>query len=336
MPLDEYTSKNKRIQDNTYNAENTSAVVNESNEKCTLQFNKDLKITDISHARSSAVSEQHTKLENDNLSINSHTQTSNIRNAELTIHNEENLKETTSDSIEITSTSSCELNKLDNIDSNNPIDSTNVKICNSEKLSTTATVSNSNDENLEDKKVDKNIKNDNHSLKCSQLELNNDSDYVDLVKSGNSNDSLSHKDTISHKNKNKNSELVDITENENALNILKITDKVTNTSLIQNQNNSPNVKDNTEVTNKDHDINKPVMQTVNNMSVLQSILLATSDVDDSNNENRTKIIDTVIPRRKRIKKINTVQDRVEEDKQGRTYLISKVKCGILLVSIVKD
>lgn len=333
MPLDEYTSKNKRIQDNT---ENTSAVVNESKEKCTLQSNKDTKIIDISHARSSAVSEQHTKLEN-NLSINNRTQTSNLRNAELTILSEKNVKETTSDSTEITSTSSCELDKLDNIDSNSPIDSTNVKICNSEKLSTAATVSNNNDDNLEDEIIDKNIKSDNHSLKRSQLELNNDSDYVDLVKSSNSNDSLSHKNTISHKNKSKNSELVDITKNENALNILKFTEKVTNTSLIQNQNNSSNVKDNTEVTNKDRDINKSIMQTINNVSVLQSMLLATSsDVDDSNNENGTKNIDTVIPRRKRVKKtIDTVQDHVE-DKQGRTYLISKIKCGIPSISIIKD
>lgn len=336
MLLDEYTSKNKRIQDNTHNAENTSAVVNESKEKCTLQSNKDTKITDISHARSSAVSEQHTKLENDNLSINNRTQTSNLRNAELTIHSEKNVKETTSDSTEITSTSSCELDKLDNIDSNSPIDSTNVKICNSEKLSTTATVSNNNDDNLGDEIIDKNIKSDNHSLKRSQLELNNDSDYVDLVKSSNSNDSLSHKNTISHKNKSKNS-LVDITKNENALNILKFTEKVTNTSLIQNQNNSPNVKDNTEVTNKDRDVNKSIMQTVNNVSLLQSMLLATSsDVDDSNNKNGTKNIDTVIPRRKRVKKtIDTVQDHVE-DKQGRIYLISKIKCDIPSISIIKD
>jgi len=308
-------------------------TISESNEKCMFKSSKDLKITDVKNACSSALSEQHITLENDNLSI-LNNQTSNFRNAELTIHNEENLKKTVSDSIEIITTNTCELNKLDNVDSSSSssVNSTNVKICNGEKLSTTVIVSNSNDNNLKDKIIGKHIKNDNYSLKCS-YELNNGPDYMDLDKSGNSNDSSSHKDTVIHERKNKNPE--PIIESKNASNIPKITEKMTNTSLIQNQNNSSNVKVITEITNEDSDTNnKSANETVNN-PFLQTILLTLSDVSDSNNENGTKNID--ISRRKRIKKtIDTVQDLVGEDKQGRKYLTSKAECGISSISVIKN
>lgn len=331
MSLDECTPEDKRIQDNMRNSGNTSATINEFNEKCTFKSSKDLKIIK-SNACSSTVSKEHTKLENDNLSKNNCTHTSNVQNAKLITHNDENLKEA-SDSKKIISTNTCELNKSDNVDSNiSSTDFANVKTCKSEKLPTTATVSNSNDDNLGNKMVDKCIKNSNHSLKLSPVEFNNDSNYVDLVKLDTSKDSSFHKDTIAHKSKNKNPELMDVTESKSASNISKFTEKVTNTLLIQNQNNSCNVKDNAEVTNEDRGGNKSVTQIVDNNLILQNILLVSSNVD-TNNENETKNVDTVVPRRKRIKQtINTIQDRAEEDKQGRKYLTSKVKCGISSIS----
>ncbi|XP_077272399.1 fibronectin-III type domain-containing protein windei isoform X2 [Temnothorax americanus] len=314
-PLDEYTSENKQVQDNIRKSENTSATANEFNEKCTFKSSKDLKITDVTNACPSAVLKGHIAIENDKLSINNHTHTSNVRNAELTTHSEENLKEASSDSNKIISTN-CELNNVDSVDSNIPsVDSANIKICKSEKLITNVIVSNNNDDNLEDKIVDKRIKNNSHSLKSSHVELNNGPDYVDLVTSGNSKDSLSYIDTIAHKNKNKNSEPMDVTESKSASNISNVTEKVTNISLIQDQNISSNVKDNAEVT-EDRNVDKFVTQTIDNNLLLTNILLVPSDVDNSNSENGTKNVDTVIPRNKRIKKtINTVQDRTEEDKQ---------------------
>ncbi|XP_071632590.1 uncharacterized protein Wde isoform X2 [Temnothorax longispinosus] len=314
-PLDEYTSENKQVQDNIRKSENTSATANEFNEKCTFKSSKDLKITDVSNACPIVVLKGHTAIENDKLSINNHTHTSNVRNAELTTHSEENLKEASSDSNKIISTN-CEQNKLDSVDSNIPsVDSANIKICKSEKLVTNVIVSNNNDDNLEDKIVDKHIKNNSHSLKSSHVELNNGPDYVDLVNSGNSKDSLSYIDTIAHKNKNKNSEPMDVTESKSVSNISKFTEKVTNISLIQDQNISSNVKDNAEVT-EDRNVDKFVTQTIDNNLLLTNILLVPSDVDNFNSENGMKNVDTVIPRNKRIKKtINTVQDRTEEDKQ---------------------
>ncbi|XP_024868853.1 activating transcription factor 7-interacting protein 1-like isoform X2 [Temnothorax curvispinosus] len=103
-PLDEYTSENKQVQDNIRKSENTSATANEFNEKCTFKSSKDLKITDVSNACPIAVLKGHTAIENDKLSINNHTHTSNVRNAELTTHSEENLKEASSDSNQIIST----------------------------------------------------------------------------------------------------------------------------------------------------------------------------------------------------------------------------------------
>lgn len=311
LSSDKYTFENK--QDNIHNSENTSATANKSNEKCTFESRKDLEITDVNNECSSAVSKEHTKLEN-NLSINN-THVSHDRNAELTIHKEENLKEAANDSKKIISINNCELNKLDNVDNN--ISSINFANLKSEKLSTTATVSNSKDENLGNKIVDKHIKN-NHSLKRSYVELNNEPEDL-----GNSKD-LSCKDTVTHKSKKKNPESVNVTENKNALNISKFAEKTPNTSMIQNQNNPSNIKDNTEVTNENRDVNKSVIQTIDNNLILQKILIVPSDTDNSNNEKGTKNVDTVVPRRKRIKKTNdTVQDRSGEDEQGRKYLTSK-------------
>lgn len=320
LSLDEYTFENKQIQDNIHNSENISVTANESNEKYTFDSSKDLEITDVNNACSSAVSKERTKLEN-NLFISNHTHISHDQNAELIIHKEENIKEAANDNKKIISINNCELNKLDNVDNNiSSINSANVK---SEKLSTTTTVSNNNDENLGNKIVDKHIKNNNHSLKRSYVELNNDPDYVDL---DNSKDLSSCKDTIAHKSKNKNPESVNVTENKS---VLKFAEKVPNISLIQNQNNSFNIKDNAEVTNKDRDVNKSVIQTIDNNLILQNVLLIPSNADNFNNEKGTKNVDSIVPRRKRIKKtIDTVQDRSEEDGQGRKYLTSKAKYGI--------
>ncbi|KAG5332122.1 MCAF1 protein, partial [Acromyrmex heyeri] len=334
--LDEYIPENKQIQDSIHNLENTRATVNESSEKCMFTSSKDLKITDIKNECSSIIAEQHITSKNDNLSIiNNCTQTGNLRNAGLTIHNEKNLKETASDSKETITTNICELNKLDNVDSNKSSVDSNIKIYNGEKSSTTTTISNSNDDNLKDKIIE-NIKNDNQSSKCSYAESNVTSDYMDLIKSGNSNDnnnSSSHKDIIAHKSKNNNLESVDITESKNTS---KITEKVTNISLIQNQNNLSNIKDNAEVRNKDSDTNdKSVIETVNN-PLGQTLLLTLNDVNDSDNDNGTKNVDTVIPRRKRIKKIvDTVQDHAEEIQEEKESRREKRKTARNAEEIIK-
>ncbi|KAG5337358.1 MCAF1 protein, partial [Acromyrmex charruanus] len=328
--------ENKQIQDSIHNLENTRATVNESSEKCMFTSSKDLKITDIKNECSSIIAEQHITSKNDNLSIiNNCTQTGNLRNAGLTIHNEKNLKETASDSKETITTNICELNKLDNVDSNKSSVDSNIKIYNGEKSSTTTTISNSNDDNLKDKIIE-NIKNDNQSSKCSYAESNVTSDYMDLIKSGNSNDnnnSSSHKDIIAHKSKNNNLESVDITESKNTS---KITEKVTNISLIQNQNNLSNIKDNAEVSNKDSDTNdKSVIETVNN-PLGQTLLLTLNDVNDSDNDNGTKNVDTVIPRRKRIKKIvDTVQDHAEEIQEEKESRREKRKTARNAEEIIK-
>ncbi|XP_011685743.1 PREDICTED: activating transcription factor 7-interacting protein 1 isoform X2 [Wasmannia auropunctata] len=310
--LDECTSKNERVQDSTHNSEKTGTTVSESNEKCMLKSSKDLKITDARNSCSNAISEKHTTLENDNLSIinkiNNRIQTSNLQNAAVIICSEKNPKEISGDSKEIITT--CELNKLNNIESNSSFVHTyNVKICNGEKLSTSTIVSNNSDDSLIDK-TKKYSKNDDHSLKHTHAELN-DSDYVDLIKSDNSNDSSSHKDTIARKSKKKKSEPVDKTESDNVSNTSKITEKVTNTSAIQNQNKSPNVKNNAEVTSKDRDVNN---KSVNDTAILRTFVLTLNDPNNPNNENGTKNVGTVVSRRKRTKTIDKIQD-TEEDKQ---------------------
>ncbi|XP_011061791.1 PREDICTED: activating transcription factor 7-interacting protein 1 isoform X3 [Acromyrmex echinatior] len=272
-------------------------------------------------------------LENTRATVNESSEKCNLRNAGLTIHNEKNLKETASDNKETITTNTCELNKLDNVDSNKSSVDSNIKIYNGEKSSTT--ISNSNDDNLKDKIIEKHIKNDNQSSKCSYAESNVTSDYMDL-KSGNSNDnnnSSSHKDIIAHKNKNNNLESVDITESKNTS---KITEKVTNISLTQNQNNLSNIKDNAEVRNKDSDTNdKSVIETVNN-PLGQTLLLTLNDVNDSDNDNGTKNVDTVIPRRKRIKKIvDTVQDHAEEIQEEKESRREKRKTARNAEEIIK-
>lgn len=318
FPLDECTSENK--QDKTRNSEKSSAT-NKSNEKRTIKSSTDLKSTDVSKACSSV--ESNNRSEKDNLSINNRTHTSTVQNAtdkKLTIHEEKNLKKIASESGKIISTT-CEPNKLHNVDSNSPsIDCANIK---SKQLSTTASVS--NNDNLGKKMIEKHI--ENNSLKHLHVELITCSpDNADLnLQSDNS----SYKDIIIvHKSKNKNPESVNVTESESASNKSKFTENRTkqeNISLIQNQDNSSNVKDNTEVTNKDRDANKSVIQTIdiNNLKS-QNILIIPSDVD--NNDKGTKSTDTIVPRKKRIRKtINTVQEHAEEDKQGRKYLTSEAK-----------
>ncbi|XP_024868854.1 activating transcription factor 7-interacting protein 1-like isoform X3 [Temnothorax curvispinosus] len=72
--------------------------------------------------------------------------------------------------------------------------------------------------------------------------------------------------------------------------------------------------DSEESSQNEHDTAPLDEYTSENKQVQDNIL--PSDVDNSNSENGTKNVDTVIPRNKRIKKtINTVQDRTEEDKQ---------------------
>ncbi|KAL6267572.1 hypothetical protein P5V15_000646 [Pogonomyrmex californicus] len=314
LPLDEYISENEQIQDNIDNLENTNTNINEFNEKFTFKSSKNSKIIEISDECSSIIFEQHVELKNDTLLTNNHVQTNNPRNAKLIIHTEENSKKATIDTKEIISTNTCELNNLENAGDNSVcIDSDNTTICKSEKLSTTATVSDSNDDSLgneTDKKINRSLKN------CSPVELINDLDYVDLVKSGNSNDLLFYKDTIKHDNKNKNIEPMNVIENKNVSQISRFTEKKTSLS-VENQINLPNVKDNIKITSKNRDADKIIIENVNNMPILQNILLISSDVD-SNNENGIKNVDTIIPRRKRYKKtIDTVQNCAEEDKQEK-------------------
>lgn len=302
-------------------------TVSASNEKCTSKSNKDLKITVASIDCSNSTSEQYIALETVNLSTKNHIQISNLQNADSITHSNDNLKEIASDHNEINTTNTCELNKLDIVDSNSPIidtTTTKVQVYSNEKLSTSAIVSNSNDDNLSDKVVDKVFNDENyHSVKSLFVENNNSQDSMDSIKSASFDDLSSHKDYVEHKSKNRNPEHEDVIQNKNTSKIQSV-EKETNILLVQNQNNLCSVKDSKEVTNEDHDINKSVMQIINNnsTSTLKKILLEPVNVENSN---ENKNINTA--KRKQLKKANnTEEDCVEEDKQGRKYFTLEIKC----------
>ncbi|KAL6444113.1 hypothetical protein ACFW04_001805 [Cataglyphis niger] len=314
LSLDD-TSENKRIQDNICNSENSNMTVSASNEKCTSKSNKDLKITVTSIDCSNSTSEQYIALETVNLSTKNHIQISNLQNADSLIHNNDNLKEIVSDHNEINTTNTYELNKLDIVDSNGPIidTTTKVQVYSNEKLSTSAIVSNSNDDNLSDKAVDKIFNDENyHSVESLFVENNNSQDSMDSTKSVSFDDLSSHEDYVEHKNRNLEHE--DVIQNKNASKIQPV-EKETSVLLVQNQNNLCSVKDSKEVMNEEHDINKSVMQIINNnsTSTLKKILLEPVDVE---NCNENKNINTA--KRKQLKKANNIkEDCVKEDKQEK-------------------
>lgn len=307
LASDENTSKNKKIQDNICNLKNSSKVVSESNEKCISKSDKDLKITVAKTECSNATSEQHLTLENDNLSTNNHIEITNLPNTELIIDSH-NLKETVDNYKEMNATNTCELNKLDKVDSK-IIDSTKVQITNKEKderLPTLAVVSNSNDDNSHDKVIDEVLDDNHHSVKCSIVEINNSQNSMDSIKSS---DDLSYKD-VEHKNKHKNIEH----ENKNASTIQSV-EKEKTILLIQNQNSLLNVQDSKEAMNEDHDI-KSDTQIVNNnsMSKLQRIL--ESKVENSN---KNMNADVTTSRKKRSKKTFDIIEDNAKDKQEEIY-----------------
>ncbi|XP_072754442.1 uncharacterized protein Wde isoform X2 [Anoplolepis gracilipes] len=306
LSLDD-TSENKQIQNNIYNSKKSDMTVSASNEKCTFNSKKDVKITVTSTECSNAASEQHIVLKNDNLCIKNHIQTNNLQNAESITHISNNLNEIISDHKEMNITNTSELNKLDNIDSKSPIIDSS-KVNNSEELPTLAIVSNSNDDNLSNKVVDNVLNDDDHSVKLF-VKITNNQD-VDLIISGNFDD-LSRKNLVEHKDRN--SEHEDIKQSKNASKIQPI-EKETNNLLIQNQNNSLSIKDSKEVINEDHDINKPVMQVISNnsTSTLQNILLEPINIEKSDNEDKS--INTT--KRKRSRKIINIKEECgEEGKQ---------------------
>lgn len=305
-------------------------TVGASNEECTSESDKNLKINVANIECSNAASEQHIVLGNDNLSTKNHMQINNLQNAEPIIHCNDDLKETISDNKEVNITNICELNKLDNVDSNSyVIDSAKIQVCNIEKLSTLAIVSNSDDDNnLSKKVIDKIFNDDNnhHSVKFPFVEISNSQDSIDsiILDSDKLDNIASYKNYVEHVSENKNSEHEDIIQSKNTSKIQPL-EKEINTLSNQDQNNLPSIKDRKEITNEDHDINKPVIQIINNnnsASALQRILL---DSNVKNSDNEIKSINAT--RRKRSKKtINTVEDCVEEDKQGRKYFTLEIKC----------
>lgn len=298
-------------------------TVSAASEKCTSNSNKDLEITVASIECSNAASEQHIALGNDNLSTKSRIQTNNLQNAEPVTHSNDNLKETISDNKETNATNTCELNKLDNVDSNNPvIDSAKVQVYKSEKLSTFAIIANSDDNNLSEKVVDKICNDDNHSVKCSFAEINNSQDPKNSTKSDNSDNLSSHKDYVEHEHVSKTSEHKDIIQSKDTSKIQPVK-KESSTLLVQDQNNLFSIKNSKEIKNEDGDINKSVTQIINNnsTSTLQRIL---ESIDVKNSDNEIKSIN--VTRRKRSRKtINIVESCVEEDKQGRKYFILEIK-----------
>ncbi|XP_070526260.1 activating transcription factor 7-interacting protein 1 isoform X3 [Cardiocondyla obscurior] len=316
LSLDERTSENKLckiiklMQDNKINLENINAnKLNRSEKKCELESSEDVNIIDAdSTCLSEGASKECIILENDNLS-KSYTHTNNIQSPELRRYNKENRKNI--DIKKLNSKDNYELSELDDVSNNDSsVDSVNVKI--HEKLSTTESDFNSNGDNVRDDTVEKRNKNDTYSSKQT-VELGNGLDCVNLVIS----QLLSHKDTVEHENKNKDSELVIVEESKNVKSNSKITEKVTNTSLIGSQNNS-NVKDIANISNEDHGAYKSVIQTINSNSILHNALSLSKDI-----ENEIKNAHTVVPRRKRIKKVNSEQDDSEEDKQENENMEQK-------------
>ncbi|XP_012230048.1 activating transcription factor 7-interacting protein 1 isoform X2 [Linepithema humile] len=287
LPSDECVSKNKRKGNNVYNPENNSTTVSESNKKCIVKFNNDLEIAEINNFSLNATS-KHVKLENDNSSTN---YPSNIKNEEVTIDDEDGLKEAVNDK---------------------PINSTNIF----------TVVSNSNNNNLSDiinKVIDKAITDDKHHSTQNSLKINDSQNSMDLVKSHNFDNLPSTKDSIDQvKSKNKNEEHKNIKKSKNSLNTQSMQEE-TITILESDENDLSNIKDKTRITKKTRDINEHINQFVDKVytSSLQTILLASIDVEESNNESETKNDYPTVPKTKRTKKTsNKVQDEViEEPKQ---------------------
>jgi hypothetical protein len=320
---DKCTSKTDIIHNNIQNSEISNVTAIKYNERCNSKLNKELNITEILNVCSNAISEEHiTNLQNDNLSIN--TLPNNLCNTEQTSYIENNLKEMISDCKEKNSTNICILNKSNNIHNDSSVSNfIKDKISNNEKLFIVTTGSSSNNDNLVDKIV-KNVANNNHSTEYSTIvKINNKQDSVDLIKADNINNSLHQQDSIEHKNKKGNLKDERIRQDK-YISKTKSMHKGMGTSLIQNQNNLSNVKGRKEIMNENHDINSVIEINKNTKSMLKTILLS-SNMKNLNNENKIKNenqrnIDTIVPRRRRSKRISAVQDcATEEDKQGRKY-----------------
>jgi len=319
---DKYASKTDIIQNNIQNSEISNVTATKYNERYNSKLNKELNITEILNVHSNAISEEHiTNLQNDNLSIN--ILPNNLCNTEQTNYIENNLKEMISDCKEKNSTNICILNKSNNIHNDNSVSNfIKGKISNNEKLFIVTTDSNSNNDNLVDKIV-KNVANNNRSTEYSTIvKINNEQDSVDLIKADNINDSLHRQNSIEYKNKKGNLKDEHIKQDK-YISKTKSMHKGMGTSLVQNQNNLSNVKGKKEIMNKNHDINSAIEIDKSTKSMLKTILLS-SNMKNLNNENKIKNQnqrnDTIVPRRRRSKRISAVQDcATEEDKQGRKY-----------------
>ncbi|XP_032686075.1 activating transcription factor 7-interacting protein 1 isoform X2 [Odontomachus brunneus] len=302
--------------------------------------NKDLNIIEVDNACKKEISEENIQ-ENDNLSIDNPTETDS-RNVELMNDNEVKLKEAVNecDKIDSATCNSNNLNTSDNKDNkddkNNKdnkddkddkdnkdhlVNSVKLKIGSDEELSKTTTISDKCDDNLtilSDNVVEKVI-----VLKHQFTEIDNDHDSIDTIKSYSSDDnSASFKYSKKRKSKMDSLEHDDITQDINIRKMQSVQREM-NSELTENKNNSSDIIDlnEIEITNKDHDVNKPISKITDNATSTNLPALVSIIVKDDDSE--TDDTDTIVERRKRLKNkrldISAAQVCIiEEDKQEVT------------------
>lgn len=313
---DENIIKNE-VSDNNFQRENS--VI-----KCIFNSakDKDVNITEVDNVCIKKTSEENI-LKNDNLSIDNPTETDS-RNIELMNDNEVKIKEAVNECDKIDSAATCNSNNLDTSDNKDHLEnSVKVKICSDEESSRTTTISDKYDDNLtilSDNVVEKVI-----ILKRQFTEIDNDHDSTDTIRSYSSDDnSSSFKYSNKCKSKMESLEHDDTTQDTSIRKMQSVQREIIS-ELTENQNNSSDVIDETEVKNKDRDINKSISKITDNATSTNLPALVPINVKDD--ESETDNTDTIVQRRKRLKNserldVSAVQDCIiEEDKQGREYFI---------------
>lgn len=287
LPSDEGISENKQKKDNIHNPENSNVTVNESSKKCTFKSDEDLEITEINNSNLNATSKQHGKLENDNSSTNN---LSNTQNVEKTAHNEDSVKKEAVD------------DKL--------INATN----------TSAIVPNSD---LSDTKI-KTATNDKcHPVQQPPVKIDGQN-FMGSMKShvDNSDNLKSAKESTERvKGEIENEKHKNITHNKNSLNT-QSTQEETITVLESDQDDLSNVKDEKKTTNKNHNVDKQIVDNITQRINIEKKILFTIDVEEYNDESDTKSDCTTALKTKQLKS-NAVQNnstkeaKSEERESGR-------------------
>lgn len=257
-------------------------------------------------------------LKDDQLSIDNPAETNSCKNSEKTNDNEDKPKETIDARDNIDSTDICNPNNSDTANDNDQlVDS--AKTCNDEK--SPATISDECNDTSDKSNNNATISNDNVVEKVTpkrpSIEIDND-DSTDAIKSDHSDGSTSSLNNL-NKCKTENLEHEDKTQSADTPKTQSAQREISNV-LVKNQNDSSSVIDETEVTNKDSNVNKPVSEKADNNYISRKLVSLTSimhedlmEYDDS----------AFVQKSKRFKKSETLDSDAEciteEDKQGREH-----------------